>query len=339
MTGLRDGWQSIRLGEVGEWLGGGTPSKSNSSFWTDGSIPWLSPKDMGPEMLTDTQDHITASAVSGSATKLVRAGSVAVVMRSGILERRFPVTFVPFETTLNQDMRAVVPRDGIDARWIAWSLRASEREILRDCRKAGTTVASIEAPRLMDVALPIPPIEEQRRIVDVLEDHLSRLDAAETGLDSISRRATLLTLASGMRAITGVGSTNTSRSVSFGDRVVTLPRGWEASTVGDEASLVQYGTSSKTSEAADFDAIAVLRMGNLQRGAIVTDKLKYLPRDHPDVASLLLQRGDLLFNRTNSAELVGKSAVFDRDDYSMTFASYLIRVRFGRPSGPPGQIW
>jgi type I restriction enzyme S subunit len=75
-------------------------------------------------------------------------------------------------------------------------------------------------------------------------------------------------------------------------------------------------------------------MGNLLDGFLTVDKLKYLPRDHPDVEPLLLRRGDVLFNRTNSAELVGKSAVFDQADDSMAFASYLLRVRFGAAVRP-----
>jgi len=172
-------WERVPLKELGDWYGGGTPSKSNPAFWTDGDVPWLSPKDMGPEVLHGTQDHVTSEAVSGSSTKLVPAGSVAVVTRSGILERTIPVSIVPFATTMNQDMKAVVPRAGIDPRWIAWGLRAFERDLLRDTRKAGTTVASIEMPRWYGFKLPVPPLEEQRRIVAILEDHLSRLDAAE----------------------------------------------------------------------------------------------------------------------------------------------------------------
>lgn len=64
----------VVLKELGDWYGGGTPSKSNPAFWTDGDVPWLSPKDMGSDVLQRTQDHVTRVAVSGSSTKLVPAG-------------------------------------------------------------------------------------------------------------------------------------------------------------------------------------------------------------------------------------------------------------------------
>jgi type I restriction enzyme S subunit len=176
------GWALARLGDLGNWYGGGTPSKNRQEFWTDGSIPWLSPKDMGPEVVPFTRDHITPSAVAVSAVRIIPAQSVAIVVRSGILERTVPVALVPFETTLNQDMKATVAYDGVSPRWIAWAVRASAQEILNVCRKAGTTVASLSTDALMDFRIPLAPLAEQHRIVEALEGHLSRLDAACDGL-------------------------------------------------------------------------------------------------------------------------------------------------------------
>lgn len=334
MTATRTTWPVSTFKHLGTWYGGGTPSKANSEFWMGGSIPWLSPKDMGPDVLPGTQDLITEAAVTGSAVRLVPAGSVALVVRSGILERTLPVGYVPFGTTLNQDMKAVVPRPDIDARWIAWGFRSREQQLLRDCRKAGTTVASIEMPRFLQESLPVPPIEEQRRIVDVLEDHLSRLEAAESDLVAASDRSRALMISDAMWSLTGGGAAVGHDAISFGGRVIPVPDGWRGSTVGAEASLVQYGTSAKASELHEPNSVPVLRMGNLLDGFLIVDKLKYLPRDHPDVESLLLRQGDVLFNRTNSADLVGKTAVFDQADDSMAFASYLLRVRFGAAVRP-----
>lgn len=105
-----------------------------------------------------------------------------------------------------------------------------------------------------------------------------------------------------------------------------LPRGWRAALVGDLASLIQYGTSAKTSD--DASGVPVLRMGNILDGRLNFSNLKYLPPHHSEFPSLLLEPGDVLFNRTNSAELVGKTAVFQPMKLSpFSFASYLIRIR------------
>src|SRR4249920_2005662 len=108
---LPAGWTRLTMGEVGRWFGGGTPSKANPRFWTGGNIPWVSPKDMKRDVITDAQDHITEEAVNSSATNLVKPGSVLVVVRSGILKHTLPVAIADREVALNQDLKAVLPRE------------------------------------------------------------------------------------------------------------------------------------------------------------------------------------------------------------------------------------
>lgn len=105
-----------------------------------------------------------------------------------------------------------------------------------------------------------------------------------------------------------------------------LPEGWVWASVEQLAGRVEYGTSARS--APEPPGIPVLRMGNIVDGRLVLDDLKYLEPGHEDIPRLLLEQGDLLFNRTNSAELVGKTAVYLGNPDPCTFASYLIRVRF-----------
>lgn len=105
----------------------------------------------------------------------------------------------------------------------------------------------------------------------------------------------------------------------------TLPSGWEWKAIGEMVDELQFGSSSKTT--SEKVGIPVLRMGNIKGGNIVLDSLKYLPTNHKEFPALLLQSGDLLFNRTNSAELVGKTAVYRGNPKTCSFASYLIRLR------------
>jgi type I restriction enzyme S subunit len=104
-----------------------------------------------------------------------------------------------------------------------------------------------------------------------------------------------------------------------------VPPSWRWVSIDHLVTQVQYGSSAKTS--SDANGVPVLRMGNIQRGKLDWTDLKYLPRDHKEFPDLLLNEGDLLFNRTNSFELVGKTAVCNRLDKPTSFASYLIRIR------------
>lgn len=111
-----------------------------------------------------------------------------------------------------------------------------------------------------------------------------------------------------------------------------LPKGWEWSTVDQISTLVEYGSSAKTNE--NKGGVPVLRMGNIVDGEVVFDSLKYLPNSHSEFPRLLLVTGDLLFNRTNSPELVGKTAVFGGEHPTCSFASYLIRAQLAAGAEP-----
>jgi len=104
-----------------------------------------------------------------------------------------------------------------------------------------------------------------------------------------------------------------------------LPATFALTTLGDVAEVLEYGTS-KRCHGAPSTGVPVVRMGNIQNGRLDLDDLKYCEPDD-ELERLMLGKGDLLFNRTNSPELVGKSAVFTAEE-PMSFASYLIRVRF-----------
>ncbi len=105
-----------------------------------------------------------------------------------------------------------------------------------------------------------------------------------------------------------------------------LPKGWVWATVGQLAVKVQYGSSAKMNE--NPSGVPVLRMGNIFEGRLKREGLKYLPKSHSEFPDLFLEKEDLLFNRTNSPELVGKTAVYMGNPNPCSFASYLIRVQF-----------
>jgi hypothetical protein len=104
-----------------------------------------------------------------------------------------------------------------------------------------------------------------------------------------------------------------------------LPPGWSLVPLRDVARRFQYGTSVRAVDKSFKDGVTVLRMGNIQDGGIDLSRLKVIDPGATEIAPFLLSRGDILFNRTNSSELVGKAAVFDHD-LEAVFASYLLRI-------------
>jgi type I restriction enzyme S subunit len=115
---------------------------------------------------------------------------------------------------MNQDMKAVAPHAAVDARWLLYTLQSQEQVILHACRKAGTTVASLDTTKLHGLPIPLPPLPEQRRIVEVLEDHLSRLDAADASVHSAVARISNLTSSSHVSALS---RTTNADSIRIGE--------------------------------------------------------------------------------------------------------------------------
>jgi type I restriction enzyme S subunit len=196
-SSLPRSWCLAPLSMLGNWRGGGTPAKGNAAFWSDGSIPWVSPKDMKQFVIRDAEDHITSEAVESSATRIVAEGSVLIVTRSGILRHSLPVAVNEIPVAINQDLKALELQDGVDPRYVAWALRRFEDDILHRCSKGGTTVQSIVLPWLLEFRIPVPPAAEQLRIVAAVEEQYSRLEAAQRTIDEAldrvrSLRATTL---------------------------------------------------------------------------------------------------------------------------------------------------
>lgn len=133
-------------------------------------------------IIDSAEDRITDAAVVGSSTKLVKAGAVLCVMRSGILRHTFPVAVNVVDATLNQDMRALTPNPGIDPFFVAHFLRSTGEVILDRCGKDGTTVNSIEAERLDHHLVPVPPLETQREIVARIDALFAEVEDGEAAL-------------------------------------------------------------------------------------------------------------------------------------------------------------
>jgi type I restriction enzyme, S subunit len=112
-----------------------------------------------------------------------------------------------------------------------------------------------------------------------------------------------------------------------------IPEGWQWVRLSMLAESIDYGTSQKTCD--DSSLIPVFRMGNILDGKLVNDGFKYIAPNIDDLPRLYLKENDILFNRTNSYELVGKSAIYDGLDEYATFASYLIRVRLFKKHSLP----
>lgn len=166
MAKLQTGkYQTVTLGEICKGQSGSTPSKKNLSFWRNGNVLWVSPKDMKAREISNTIDHITSKAVENHQAPVVPKGSILFVVRSGILQKTVPVAVTRESVTINQDMRAFTIRnDNVLPDFLLSYFEAKQEELLH-LVKWSTTVQSINKEELESFSVPLPPINIQKNII------------------------------------------------------------------------------------------------------------------------------------------------------------------------------
>jgi len=170
-------WPTRELGKISNIFSGGTPSKAKIEYW-NGNIPWVSPKDMKVDRITNTIDHISKKAVADSAVNLVPEGAVLCVVRSGILAHTFPVAIADVRLTFNQDINGiVVDKEYIIPEWLFYVFCSFEADILARGIKRGGTVHSLQNDFLRERPIPLPPLSVQREIVAELEKERKLVNA------------------------------------------------------------------------------------------------------------------------------------------------------------------
>ncbi|WP_411709070.1 restriction endonuclease subunit S [Corynebacterium sp. LaCa116] len=297
-------WPMVRLGDVCEVVSGGTPKTSVAEYW-DGEIPWVTPADLsklkGLEVAAGAR-AITQRGVDNSSAVLLPAGSVVLSSRAPI--GYVAIAQVPLAT--NQGCKSFIPSPEVDARYLAYHL-LSQKDVLQSLG-TGATFKELSKSRAADIRIPLPPLESQRCIAAVLDEVHSaqvRVDQSLAGLLQLKQELFTASFLEGQR---------------------------ESITVGEYLESTQYGTSDKANE--NF-GIPILRMGNVSyNGEIDLSDLKYVELGAKEREKYSLKAGDLLFNRTNSKDLVGKTAVVPALEGEHTFAGYLIRCRVNDKAVP-----
>jgi type I restriction enzyme S subunit len=195
----------------------------------------------------------------------------------------------------------------LDSRYLYYWVRTPGFVREMTARATGASYPAVTDRVVRESRMPLPPLAEQLRIAAVLD----KADAIRR-----KRRESLRLLDEFLRS---------AFLEMFGDPVRN-DKGWQMHQVGDLVVNAQYGTSDRAN--SEHRGIPVLRMNNLTAaGGTDLSDMKWCEIPSRDLAKYTVRRGDLLFNRTNSPQLVGKTAVWDHDD-AYAFAGYLVRVRF-----------
>ncbi len=292
-------WPMVSIESVAKVITGKTPPKADPNCF-GGNIPFITPSELtDSDYLLKPETTLTEKGLA--TTKLIPKNSILVCCIGSL--GKMAIADLPVAT--NQQINSVIfDDDKIYYRFGFYALKLLKNDLKKIA--PSTTVVIINKSRFSELKIPCPPLEEQKRIATILDKadgiHKKREQAIKLADDFL--RAKFLEMF-------GTPANNIHR----------FPKG----TIRDLVDSVNYGTSAKAS--IDSGEYPILRMGNITyQGRWDFTDLKYLDLSVKEKDKYLVKEGDLLFNRTNSKELVGKTAVYE-EDRPMAFAGYLIRVR------------
>jgi type I restriction enzyme S subunit len=290
-------WEKVSIDDLGDLVGGGTPSRANPAYW-GGDIPWVTPGEVtelnGSKYIRHTRERITQAGLAGSAAKLLPQGSVLITTRATL----GAVAIAGVRLTTNQGFRTLVPNSSADSDFYfhLFKLVASEFKRLG----SGSTFDEISRRLLGAVVLPRPEVDEQRAIAHIL-------DAADQAMEAVERRIKKLSMIRlGFVAellSRGLSSSGELRSETDdlvdSDDVGRHPADWsvdQLASVVDRDRPIVYGVLMPGRGYDGPGAVPVIKVKDIIGGQVMKDGLlRTTPEIDQEYRRSRLAAGDLLF--------------------------------------------
>ena len=302
------------LGELCDVSIGRTPRRNQSRYW-GGPHPWATIRDLNDRTLMDTEQGITEAALDEVMPKPVKPKTLLFSFKLSIGKMALAGRTMHH----NEAIAALPIRDPtvLDQEFLFYALKARTHAIDANHAVLGKV---LNKRKVEEIQIPLPPLEEQRRIVGIL----NRAAKIEQQRAQAAERLREFIPALFIRM--------------FGDPVEN-PMGWAVRVLEEICISARYGTSKKASE--HVSGIPILRMGNVTYDGYLdcdSKNLKYAELKDSEIEKYALHSGDILFNRTNSKDLVGKTGIWD-GRFEAVPASYFIRLRVDQAVIHPTYLW
>ncbi|PSF13529.1 hypothetical protein C7H09_02695 [Marinobacter fuscus] len=302
-------------------VGGGTPSKSKPEYY-QGEIPWMSVKDMNKHALQDTADHISQAAVDNSSTNVIPAGTPIVATRMSLGK----IVVADFDSAINQDLKALFLPSEIHRNYLVYWYRSVARQI--EQMGTGTTVKGIRLEVLKGLEFALPPLAEQKVIADKLDTLLAQVENTKARLErtpQILKRFRQSVLAA---AVSGRLTEEWRGKLAEHDE-------WRQVSLGD---LIENGPQNGIYKPTNLygSGCLIIRIDSFYDGIIADwSKLKRVQLDAPEIEKWHVNQGDILVNRVNSIEYLGKSALVNELTEPAVFESNIMRLSIKKDFAKP----
>ena len=251
---IPEGWEWRKLGEIGTWQSGATPSRINKDYY-GGDIPWLKTGDLNDGYITDIPENITQKAVEETSVKLNPAGSVLIAMYGATIGK---VGILTFPATTNQACCACIEYNGVEQKYLFYFLLSHKDEFVM--LGGGGAQPNISKEKIIETLIPIPPVSEQKRIVENIEQWNHAIEALENDKEELedalqTAKSKILVLAihgklvpqdsNDEPAIELLKRINPSFVPCDNAHYENIPDSWCWATLGEVCELVTGSTPSK----------------------------------------------------------------------------------------------
>lgn len=276
----------VALRDCGRWLSGGTPDTENPSYW-GGDIPWITSSSLKGRYLDRSLRQLTKEGVA-SGSRLVGPGTLIFVVRGMSLKNEFRVGISTRPLAFGQDCKALVPAEGIDSKYLLFALEAAEDRVLRMVDEASHGTGRLQTSLLGSLEVRVPPLEEQRRIAEILDTIDKTIQATERVIAKLD--------------VAHEGLRRESVPQCVGDGVEEVPLG----DLIDPLRPIAYGILMPGDHVSG--GVPVIKVRDI-RGGVISERRTLLhtsPKIDEEYARSRVREGDVLFTIRGT---VGRTAL------------------------------
>lgn len=342
---IPESWEWVRLGEIGEIVGGGTPKTGNSEFWNGGDIPWLTPADMKfvpGKYVKNGERFITEKGLKGSSARLMPKGTI-------IYSSRAPIGYIAIaenDLATNQGFKSLVPYVVSINEYMYYCLISRTNEIIS--RASGTTFKEISGSEFGLTVVPLPPLEEQKRIVAKIEElkpYVDKYDVAYSEVVELNKKfpedmqKSILQYAiqgnlveqreeegnaeelyqqiqEEKEKLIKEGKIKKAKKLSeiTEDEIpFDIPKSWKWVRLGSLTEIITKGSSPSWQGIKYTDeGLLFVTSENVGVEQLLLDTPKYLEERFNEIQERsILKKGDILTNIVGAS--IGRTAIYDRD--------------------------
>jgi type I restriction enzyme, S subunit len=288
-------------------VGGGTPSTKISSYW-NGNIPWISSADISESGQISVSRFITSEAIQNSATNIVPKGTVLIVSRVGVGK----AAIAPFDLCFSQDCQGLILKSElVNEEFFLRAIQTSLKALTRKAR--GATITGVTKEEIKKLAIPIPNIEDQIRIANILRKAQELINQRKETLRLLDEflKSTFLDM--------------------FGDPIKNA-KGWEESKLADILTDIKAGWSPVCEDRPreNENDIAILKLSAVTYGYFNPSANKKLKPGTEIRKSIEPKGSDILFTRKNTLDLVGATAYVFRDYPNLFLSDTIFKLEYNK---------